>query len=69
METHPSRSSERTSAGSVSQLGRPSKPHGVTRENWLWRLEVGPRAAMHTQNLRRDMRWWRNVWDRTKWRR
>lgn len=69
MATHPSRSSGSPSAGNVSELARPKKPHGVTRENWLWRLEVGPRAAMHSDTLQRDMRWWRGVWGRTKWRR
>lgn len=27
----------------------------------VWQLEVGFRAALHTQTLPRDMRWWRGL--------
>lgn len=29
---------------------------------WVWRIEVGARAAARTQTLQRDMRWWKGLW-------
>ena len=33
-------------------------------EPWLWHIEVGDRAALHTQYGVRDQRWWLGLWGR-----
>lgn len=36
-------------------------PHGVTRERYVFRLEVGLRAAMRADETPRDERWWKGL--------
>jgi hypothetical protein len=39
----------------------------ANKELWLWRVEVGFRAALHTETRPRDLRWFRLQFDRRPW--